>query len=346
MEELDIKQEYRIDIAKLNQYYERMKNQYSQLKPHEVLARFLISHSIGTSVIQLNTILGYYKDKLQKNKELLDLAFEWIRAQEIRLLYKKYLITSIYSSGDLNLAVDDCIFKFFLDYDEYLRRILFCAEIKEYEIGTLYEFFFRFYEDKIESFDEILKGQNRSSPTIIFDSKKVSTRINTLRSGLSKIIEEDYKSVLKSRNKDQKTKIEIKVKKTKEKEIVSDFSGSMLERLIKSCCITKRKLPENEIEKATSQFLTGYFKFGKFYEFKEFKELMKTSLCNCLFEGLTDKFKNQCSSDELIHELENKLMETSHINDSTKFDGIAWKNDLQPILSSWIIKFLDELISE
>ncbi len=346
MEGIEIEQQYKIDKQKLKDYYERVKNQYSNLENIEIIARFVNIHSIGASISQIVTILLYYKNKLKEDKGLLELSFEWIRAQEIRLSYKKYLVRADYPDNDLHLAVDDCIFRFFLDYDIYLRNYLFNCTLKEHEISALYYFFFSSYEIKPEEFSIILEKYVDYSPTIFLDEKQISTRVTTLRSGLSSIIEEDYKAVLSSRNEASRAKKEKEIQKFEVTPIACEFSGSLLERIIKSLCITKRKISENEIEKAVSQFLTGYFKFGKFYEFEEFRDLMKNCFSITIYEGLTDKYKDKFSDMALMGEIDNQLIKFGETNTSDKLDGIAWKNDLQPFLTAWLVKFLDNLIME
>ncbi len=147
MEEPNFEKLYRIERDKLLRYYERLKSLYKNLGPIQLIGRFLINQSTGSSYNDVYETLLYFRDKIADDRELLDLAFEWIIAQKIRLEYKKYLIRAQYPYNNLSLAVDDCIFKFFLEYDRYLRK-LFKEDIREYNFSALYEIFFSPYESK------------------------------------------------------------------------------------------------------------------------------------------------------------------------------------------------------
>ena len=145
MECMDLKFEnrYKIDKERLISYYNRIKRQSSKDDQDELsmIAKFLLNQSIGSSYNDIYDILLYFKDKIIVGKSLLDFAIEWIRAQKIRLEYKKYLIRAQYPQNNLALAIDDCIFRFFLDIDKYLRTLI-KQNIQEYNFSTLYEIFF------------------------------------------------------------------------------------------------------------------------------------------------------------------------------------------------------------
>ncbi|MHA1723445.1 MAG: hypothetical protein ACTSXH_01185 [Promethearchaeota archaeon] len=339
----DIEQLYKIDENKLNLYYERVKNQFPSHSQEEIIVRFLINNSIGSSIKYLTSFLKIYEKKLKKGKNLINLAFEWIRAQEIRLSYKKYLVRANYPEDDYDLAVDDCIFKFFLDYDDYLRAKLFNDNIKEHEMSLLFHHFFTNFSENVEEFEELKLKYASYSPTLFLGNKRISTRINTLRTGLSSTIKVDYLNVLNSRKEQNFIKKEPLPKKIDKRVFAREFNGSLLERLIKSYCIAKTEILENEIEKAVAQFLTGYFKFGTFYELTEFELLMKECLIRDIYSGLTENYKNMYQKEFLLKDLDFHLKEFKEKESIKKLDGIAWKNDLQPILSSVVLNFLKKL---
>ena len=203
MEETDLKQIYKIEKDRLYKIYERFKSQFSNLPQTQIVAKFLINQSIGTSFEEILNILKYFKDSIIEGRNILDFAFEWIRAQKIYLEYKKYLGKAEYPKDNLNLAIDDCISLFFLKYDEYIRRLL-KEDVKEFEISALYEIFFSPYDTKNLNIEEIIGKYNIKVPTVFFGVNRVITNIITIRSGLSQIIEHDLKS---SSKKDRKLKI-------------------------------------------------------------------------------------------------------------------------------------------
>jgi hypothetical protein len=147
MEGIEFENVYKIDKARLSKYYERIKSQNKELLAIENITNFLVNQSIGSSFDEVFSTLNYFEDKIVERKNLLDLAFEWIRAQKIRLEYKKYLIRAQYPNNDLSLAVDDCIYRFFLDYDNYIRK-LFKTEVREHNFSALYDIFFSPFDKK------------------------------------------------------------------------------------------------------------------------------------------------------------------------------------------------------
>jgi len=189
MEEINLEQVYKIDKVRLHGYYERIKNQYSDLDPLQIIAKFLNTQSIGEYVNDIFSVLNYYKAKIKKS--ILDFAFEWIRAQKIRFEYKKYLIRAQFPNYEL--AVDECIHRFFLKYDRYIRKLL-KDDIKEYEISALYEMFFIPFDTMKFNITSILNKNKSKVPTIYRETKRLDTKIMTLRSALSEIIRNDYES--------------------------------------------------------------------------------------------------------------------------------------------------------
>jgi len=147
MEKLSVQEIYKIDKQKLLRYYERIQNQLKNSGPTQIITKFLVNQSIGSNNDEVYETLLYFKSLLAEGKELLDLAFEWIRAHKIRLEYKKYLIRAQYPQNYISLAVDDCIFQFFLEYDNYIRSIL-RMDTKEHNFSALYEIFFSPYESE------------------------------------------------------------------------------------------------------------------------------------------------------------------------------------------------------
>ncbi|MFX1257283.1 MAG: hypothetical protein ACFFAN_05465 [Promethearchaeota archaeon] len=194
-ERLLLEKIYKIDEARLYKYYKRIKNQSNSLDPPQIVAKFLNNLSIGNSINEVFCVLNYYNSKIRKS--LIDFAFEWIRAQKIRLEYKKHLMNTQFPTNEL--AVDDCIFLFFLNYDKYIRTIL-NTDIKEFEISALYEsFFLNSFESKALKIENIIEKHKNKVPTIFREAERINTHIITLRSGLSEIIEKDYQEILYSK---------------------------------------------------------------------------------------------------------------------------------------------------
>ena len=344
MEASNFEKLYKIEKDKLLRYYDRLRNQLKNLGPSQIVARFLINQSIGSSYNDVYDTLLYFRDKIAEGKELLDLAFEWIRAQKIRLEYKKYLIRAQYPYNNLSLAVDDCIFQFFLEYDKYIRHLL-KEDIQEYNFSALYEIFFSPYESKDLKIKDILEKHIHNVPTHFQGMEKINTNVVILRSGLSNIIVKDYEIVLFSR-KEEKNRKELKLKKSCVVRSIEEekFNGLLLDRLIKTYCVRKIEISHKEIENAVSQFLSSYFKFGKIYDFDDFRELLVQNLAEDLTSALSEKFKGAQSLDKVKHTLFNIMISFRRVNKVRKLDGLAWKNDLTPILKNYMTKFISSLV--
>ena len=344
MEEIELEQEYKIDKDRLYNYYTRIRNKSQHEPPIKTVAKFLINQSIGKSVIEVLNILRFYEDKLEIGKEILDFAFEWIRAQKIRLEYKKYLIRAQYPSNDFKLAIDDCISLFFLMFYTHIRNML-KKDIKEHEVSALFEIFFSSYDAKNLIIEEILTNHKAKAPTFHEGNKRIDTKIITLRSGLSQIIVKDYERVLFSR-KEERQKKEMKdatIYSTVKKEI-TEFSGARLERIIKTYCIKKHEIGTKEIESSAMNFLNSYFMFGKFYKYEEFKDILIKSLAEYMHSGLTEKFKKSNNIDELKEIISNALIDFRTIHKIEVLDGAAWVNDLNPVLKKIVFNFIDNLL--
>ena len=342
MEETEFTQLYKIDEERLRGYYERIKKQFSDREPIEIVAKFLNNQSIGTSIAEITQVLLYYQKKLTRGQDLLTFAFEWIRANEIRLKYKKYLIMAKYPPGDLALAIDDCISRIFLDYDEYIRTLF--DDIAEHEISALYQIFFSPYETKNFQLEDILEWQQDKVPTIMEGYKRIDTRITTLRSGLSQLIIMDYEDVISSRQKEKDMK-EYKVTKKSDtvKKPVGEFQGLLLERMIKTYCISKNKISSKELENVIAQFLGSYFRFGVFYKYDEFKDSLIQTFAEDIITGLTENLKKSFQLSELKTSISKILSEYREINKIKELDGSAWKIDLMKYLKKFLDHFLDHL---
>ena len=96
---------------------------------------------------------------------------------------------------NLELAIDDCMFTFFLKYDQYLRD-LFKKDLKEFEISALYEIFFSSNEE-ILNVKEILEKHKARVPIFFNEKGKIDTNVITLRSGISEVIRKDYEKIRK-----------------------------------------------------------------------------------------------------------------------------------------------------
>lgn len=342
MEETEFTQQYKIDEMRLRGYYDRIKKQFSDREPIEIVAKFLNNQSIGTSIAEITQVLMYYQEKLAKGNNILKFAFEWIRANEIRLKYKKYLIMAKYPHGDLALAIDDCISRFFLDYDEYIRTIF--DDIAEHEISALYQIFFSPYETENFQLEDILEWQQDKVPTIMEGYKRIVTRIITLRSGLSQLIIMDYEDVIISRQKEKEMK-EFKVTKKRDavKKPAGEFQGLLLERMIKTYCISKNKISSKELENVIAQFLGSYFRFGVFYKYDDFKDILVQAFAEDIISGLTENLKKYYQLSDLKTSISKILSEYRENNKIKELDGSAWKNDLMKYLKKLLDHFLDHL---
>ncbi|TFG01997.1 MAG: hypothetical protein EU542_05930 [Promethearchaeota archaeon] len=336
MEDVEIERLYKIDKKRLSNYYNRIKNQSRDNNPIKIMTKFLVNQSIGSSHEEVHDTLKYFSQYLAEGKSLLDLGFEWIRAQKIRLEYKKYLIRAQYPNNDLCLAVDDCIYRFFYQYDRYIRK-LFKKEIREHNISALYDIFFSPFDRKSLNIEDILNRHLHIIPTHYCGKYKIDTSIMTLREGLSNIIVKDYEDVLFSRKEEEKKSETIDFDQEKKAhEISIEFNGSNLERLIKTYCFRKVEIEPKALESAITNFLTSYFKFGTFYIHEEFKENLIRSLAEYINSGLTGDLKNSYTVDRLMQYITYEMKDFINIESDKKLDGSAWINDLKPILGKFI----------
>ena len=341
MECIEFENKYKIDKERLISYYNRIKRQVKDQDQLSMIAKFLFNQTVGSSYDDIYGILLYFEDKIIIGKSLLDFAIEWIRAQKIRLEYKKYLIRAQYPQNDLALAIDDCIFRFFLDIDKYLRTLI-KKNIQEYNFSALYEIFFSPYDTKNLSIEDILLRHMHNVPTHFQGSNKINVNIIILRSALSNLIVKDYEDVLFSRKEEEAMKNKQINENTKSnKKIIYEFNGSLLERMIKTYCISKKQISPSEIEKAVSQFLSSYLRFGSFYKFAEFKDKMISCFAEDIICGLTDNKKNLIQKNHLESAISNSLMEFNKLNCDLELDGLATKNDLTPILKEIVIRLID-----
>lgn len=343
MENMELNELFQIDDKRLLKYYERIKNQAQHADELVIITKFLFNQSIGTNKYEVQQILDYYKDKMQEEKSLLDFGLEWIRANKIRLEYKKYLIRAQYPNDDTNLAIDDCIYTFFLNYDAYLRGLL-KENIQEHEIATLYEIFFSPFERKSFKLIQMLNKYEEICPTISLNGNTITSNIYTLRSGLSQIIFNDYQGVIYSRKEEKQSKrITITPKQKCIEEEDCEFNGSGIERMIKTYCINKREIPTKDIESAVNQLLRSHFKFGKFYEYEKFMDPLKQSLVEYIDSGLSEKLRATFSTDTLEAMVKDHLQKFRNVNRIKVLDGLAWINDLMPMLKHFLVEFVDNL---
>lgn len=342
MEAQELRELYYIDKKRLLNYYERIEKQSKNQEKTETIAKFLNNQSIGPPKTDLKDILNYYREKLISGKSLLDFALEMIRANKIRLEYKKYLSQATHKN--LELAIDDCIFLFFLEYDEYIRN-LFINDIKEFEIAALYETFFR-APDMEGSYNiyEVLDKYKVKVPTVFYGNERMDSKIITLRSSLSDIITKDYKKLNKSKKKEFITKNYIKKSEktilTKEED---DFRGILIERMIKSYCISKSDIAPREVENAISQFLSSFFKLGNLYDYNEFQEQLIENFAEDIFTGLTEKVKDHHSFEYLKTLISIVLEDFEKTNKNKSLDGSAWREDLKPVLKKFLIDYIENI---
>lgn len=325
--------------------FKRIQKQFSKPDENEsqIVANWLHKfQSIGRSYLEVLSVLEYYEAYLKEEFTSLDLGFEWIRCQKIRLEYKKYLIRAQYPDDNIELAVDDCLYRFFMEYNSLIRN-LFLDDIHESELSALYEIFFSPFEGK--KIDNILKfvdTHTKLCPTIYIEENKFDTSIYTLRVGLGKLILIDYQKVLNSRKIEQHEKhdkFQVATKKP-EPAKTAEFNGTQIEKMIRTYCFNEKMPDPKDIEIAISAFLSSYFRFGIFYHFNDFKEIMIESLVEYIYSGLMDKVKRN----HLVEDLKTSISETinknvSKVNDNS-LDGLAWKNDLMPILERILKDFL------
>ncbi|MFW9971492.1 MAG: hypothetical protein ACFFDF_14955 [Candidatus Odinarchaeota archaeon] len=335
MEEIQFNKLYKLDKERLYSNFQRIQNMNKDLKSTEIVAKFLYNQSIGSSIDQILEILNYFHSKLSKENKLLEFAFEWIRANKIRLEYKKFITLNNYNT--YTTALDDTIFLFFLKYDEYLRA-LFKSTLEEYEFSTLYQILFNPKQSESVNLTALLEKNKAKVHTIIIDGEKINTTIHTLREGLSDMIRNDYKdgipSDIKILNYEKHPVIDNAIEK--------DFNGTMVERLIKFYCFQRRKIDKRELTLAINQFLSSYFEFGLFYNFNEFKEKLVSNFVEYIYSGLTEKYEDY-SIESIKDELNLEIEEFEKSLEQIRLKGKAWIEDIKPVLQNFIENFIGHL---
>lgn len=333
LEKIKFKQVFKLDDDRLLRNYERINRMFKNCEYTEILAKFLINQSIGLSPERIIDILNYYKLKLHNDRSLLEFAFEWVRANKIRFDYKKFINLAKYE--DLNSAIDDTIFHFFLDYDEYIRDF-FIKDISETEICALYEIFFNPKEVDSINLDALFSKHEVRVHTISKNKNKVNTNIFTLREGIKSMIKKDYSefhvSKVQIKNGRQKSSI-------KPSSIRTNFDGTMLERLIKSYCFNKRKIVERELENSISSFLSSFLRFGQIYKYEDFKGNLEQNLTDSLIAGLPESQE----FDSMNNLISANFCDFEKTLNAQRLDGSAWIKDLIPILKEFVTKFIDTL---
>jgi len=208
----------------------------------------------------------------------------------------------------------------------------------------LYEIFFIPYESKNLNIKDIIERHIYKVPTHFQGLEKLNTNIIVLRSGLSVIIVKDYENVLFAR-KEEKMRKELKFKKKKivQSKLEKKFNGLFLERVIRTFCVRKIEISQKEIKDAISQFLSSYFKFGTIYIFDDFKDLLIQNLAEDINSALSEKFRKVNTLDNIKSSISNIMNNFNRVKKVRKLDGLAWKNDLTPILKNYMTKFISTL---
>ncbi|MHA2009904.1 MAG: hypothetical protein ACW980_21535 [Promethearchaeota archaeon] len=346
MEKYNFNQAIKIDKERLLGYYKRIKNQSSSLTPIEIIAEFLVNQSIMTSSLEAIEILNHYKDKIIMEKKVLDFAFEWIRAHHFRSEYKRHLIREQYT--DYCVAIDDCISLFFLDYDEYIRKI-FKKDMEEFEFSILYEILFSPFNRESLNLNEILEKYRQMVPTVFYNKEKINTKLFTLRCGLSEIIQNDYIEVSASKLENIRS---LKTKKKLMPPKKTIFNGTMIERLMKFYTFNKNEILNRELEISITQLLSSYFQIGIIYKIEEFNEILIKNLADHIYSGLTEEFKEIYPLETLESKISiilsqyknaNKNKEFKNANKNKELDGSAWINELKNVLEMFLSEFIKNL---
>ncbi|MFW9874074.1 MAG: hypothetical protein ACFFG0_13280 [Candidatus Thorarchaeota archaeon] len=87
----------------------------------------------------------------------------------------------------------------------------------------------------------------------------------------------------------------------------------------------------------------SYFKFGTIYHFDDFKDLLIQNLAEDITSALSEKYRKNNALDNIEHSISKILSSFNRVIKIQKVDGLAWKNDLMPILKSYMTKFISTL---
>ena len=223
-------------------------------------------------------------------------------------------------------------------------RNLLRKNVKEHEIAALYEIFFNDYVANVFTIEEKMSRYIDNYPKQ-FGKDTFDINIITLRLGLSNVIVKDYVNILYSRKEKVEQKNQVHIQEKLSLEYNGKFRGTLLERIIKTYLIKKGTLNPKETEKAIEQFLNSFFKFGRLYEFPDIIDILVNSLTEDIFTGLTDNFKPLYQANYLKMLISSELRENDTLEKSKKLDGVAWINDLKPILKDFLLNFTNRLLN-
>ena len=79
------------------------------------------------------------------------------------------------------------------------------------------------------------------------------------------------------------------------------------------------------------------------YNFDDFKELLIQRFAEDVTNALSERIKNSNTLDNIRRSLLNVMRDFRRGHEVKKLDGLAWKNDLTPILTNYMVKLIANL---
>lgn len=343
IEKNTIESKYPIEKEKLKITFERLRNFRKDKPESAIIAQFLNSQGIELEMDSLRQIIEYYEPLLVQEKDLFDFSIERIRAQKIRNVYLKALGDSSFLSGP-DLAVDTVIFNFLLKYDAYIRP--FFESIEEYQLCALYNLLFTQKAPSKFDFKTLLNTFKDRIPTIFIDEKHFPTRIFTLRAALSEVIKKDSETITNSKIHEKKH-LNPSIEKIlfKEHQSEYEFGGKALDRIITTFFLNKESISKKEVTRSVSEFLDKFFKLGVLYSYTDFKIPLQNAFSQIIYYSLSKEATNLNKLPNLTRKLDITLNNIIH-SQNKELDGLAWKNDLLPILTEFLVDQMNKIFSD
>jgi hypothetical protein len=91
--------------------------------------------------------------------------------------------------------------------------------------------------------------------------------------------------------------------------------------------------------------LNTYFKSGELYRFLDFFQILIDALTNTIYDSLTDEFKELYLKDRLRKLIRDIVVSVKDVEEREVIDGIAWINDLKPILNQLFSILFEKVVN-
>jgi hypothetical protein len=125
--------------------------------------------------------------------------------------------------------------------------------------------------------------------------------------------------------------------------ISREFNGTNIERILKTYGFNKIPIEIKALENSVTNFLNSYFEFGIFFKFNDFKDVLIRNLSEYMHSGLIEKLKEIHTVENIKMSISEIIKEFRELHKIEELDGLAWTNDLKPVLIKYLRDFCDNL---